>query len=438
MPSVLTMITDKDRLDFSQNYSIARNYVGDRLFPDIKTENLEAEYERLSEGMDLPTAAMVHAFDTEAAIGVRPGFEKVNVEKLLIKEKINQSERLRQLLNHGVRESNLIDYVYDDMGRLSDSVKTRTEIAKMEVMSTGKMTINENGLNFAINFQVNKFKTLKGWEDPTHDILGDVADMVQMALDKGYVVNTALTSTKMRSYMLKNEGIMKAIKGVNFVGMAITPAEVSNLLLSLYGLNMVIDDDMYGIANKENTTRTPKRFLPDNVFTLYVSTGNGKIGTGLWGVTPEEEKASAFTSLSKKQFITISQWATPDPVAEWTKASGVFIPVIPNPYGIVIGTLTEGESGLDTLVVNSTASQTTNGYTKVSVSPAKSGDNSYKYKVADDCKLPSYLGNVKTYATWDGTSEIEATTGKEIMIIECDPNYRAVKAGITTVTAKDE
>ena len=245
MPSVLSMITDKDRLDFSQNYSIARNYVGDRLFPDIKTENLEAEYERLSEGMDLPTAAMVHAFDTEAAIGVRPGFEKVSIEKLLIKEKINQSERLRQLLNHGVRESNLIDYVYDDMGRLSDSVKTRTEIAKMEVMSTGKMTINENGLNFAIDFKVNKFKALKGWEDPTHDILGDIADMVQMALDKGYVVNTALTSTKMRSYMLKNEGIMKAIKGVNFVGMAITQAEVENLLFSLHSLNMVIDDDIY-------------------------------------------------------------------------------------------------------------------------------------------------------------------------------------------------
>ena len=186
------------------------------------------------------------------------------------------------------------------------------------------------------------------------------------------------------------------------------------------------------------TTRTPKRFLPDNVFTLYVSTGNGKIGTGLWGVTPEEEKASAFTSLSKKQFITISQWATPDPVAEWTKASGVFIPVIPNPYGIVIGTLTEGEAGLDTLVVNSAASSSDTGFTKITVSPSKDSNNSYKYKVADDCKLPPYLGNVKTYATWDGTSEIEAQTGKEIMIIECDPNYRAVKAGITKVVAKDE
>lgn len=82
-------------------------------------------------------------------------------------------------------------------------------------------------------------------------------------------------------------------------------------------------------------------------------------------------KGKCIYKLVQKQFITISQWATPDPVAEWTKASGVFIPVIPNPYGIVIGTLTEGESGLDTLVVNSTASQTTNGYTKVSVSPAK-------------------------------------------------------------------
>ena len=77
MPSVLTMISDKDRLDFSQNYSIQRNYVGDILFPDVKTDNLEAEYERLSEGMELPTAAKVHAFDTEAAIGVRPSFEKV-------------------------------------------------------------------------------------------------------------------------------------------------------------------------------------------------------------------------------------------------------------------------------------------------------------------------------------------------------------------------
>ena len=52
-----------------------------------------------------------------------------------------------------------------------------------------------------------------------------------------------------------------------------------------------------------------------------------------------KERQGAFTDVNFKQFITISQWATPDPVAEWTKASGVFIPVLPNPFSMVIGTV---------------------------------------------------------------------------------------------------
>lgn len=339
MPSVLTMISDKDRLDFSQNYSIARNYLGDTLFPDIKTENLEAEYERLSEGMELPTAAMVHAFDTEAAIGVRPSFEKVSVEKLLIKEKINQSERLAHLLKRGVRESRLVDYVYDDMNNLANSVKTRTEIAKMEVMATGKMTIKENGLDMTINYGVDKFKELSGWEDPKHDILGDIDAMVEMAKEKGYNLNAVLTSDKMVSYMRKNEGIVNAVNGVNGARI-VTKSQVVALLNDLYGIGTInTNETSYGVPTADNKGRTATRFFPENVFTLYVSGVNGRVGSGLWGVTPEEERQGAFTEVNQKQFITITQWETPDPVAEWTKASGVFIPVLPNPFAMVIGTL---------------------------------------------------------------------------------------------------
>ena len=338
MPNVLTMISDKDRLDFSQNYSIQRNYVGDVLFPDVKTENLEAEYERLSEGMELPTAAMVHAFDTEAAIGVRPSFEKVTVEKLLIKEKINQSERLAQLLNRGVRESRLVDYVYDDMNRLASNVKTRTEIAKMEVMATGKMTIKENGLDMEISYGVNKTKDLSGWDDPSHDIISDIEEMVALAVDAGYAVNAILTSTKMISYMRKNTGIANAINGVNGARI-VTKAQIDTMLNELYGISTVrVNDASYGIPTADNKGRTAVRFFPENVFTLYVEGIGGKVGSGLWGVTPEEERQGAFTDVNYKQFITISQWATPDPVAEWTKASGVFIPVLPNPFAMVIGT----------------------------------------------------------------------------------------------------
>lgn len=338
MPSVLTMISDKDRLDFSQNYSIQRSYVGDILFPDVKTENLEAEYERLSEGMELPTAAMVHAFDSEAAIGVRPSFEKITIEKLLIKEKINQSERLDQLLKRGVRESRLVDYVYDDMNRLANNVKTRTEIAKMEVMATGKMTIKENGLDLEIPYGVNKKKDLSDWDDPEHDILSDIEEMVALAVDAGYAVNAVLTSTKMISYMRKNTGIANAINGVNGARI-VTKAQIDTMLNELYGIATVrVNDASYGIPTADNKGRSVVRFFPENVFTLYVEGIGGKVGSGLWGVTPEESRQGAFTDVNYKQFITISQWETPDPVAEWTKASGVFIPVLPNPFAMVIGT----------------------------------------------------------------------------------------------------
>lgn len=341
MPSVLSMISDQDRLDFSQNYSIQRNYTGDRLFPDIKTDNLEAEYERLSEGMELPTAAMVHAFDTEAAIGVRPSLEKVSVEKLLIKEKINQSERLAHLLKRGVAESRLVDYVYDDMNNLANSVKTRTEIAKMEVMATGNMTINENGLSMTIPYGVNKFKELKGWESAAHNHLADIEEMVAMATDAGYAVNAVLTSKKILGYLLKSEAVAKAVYGVNGAGMVVTKAQLDALLNELFGITITVDDEVYGVPTKDNKGRTPVRFFPENKFTLYAAGVNGRVGSGLWGPTPEEERQGAFTDVNFNQFITIVQWETQDPVAEWTKASGVFIPVLPNPFAMVIGTHTE-------------------------------------------------------------------------------------------------
>ena len=100
MPDILKLLSDPERLDFSQNFSVARPaYLGDRLFPDTKTQNLQAEYLRLASGAALPVMATVHAFDTEAEIASRRAFDKVNVEKLLIKRKINQTERMRLLLD---------------------------------------------------------------------------------------------------------------------------------------------------------------------------------------------------------------------------------------------------------------------------------------------------------------------------------------------------
>ena len=95
----------------------------------------------------------------------------------------------------------------------------------------------------------------------------------------------------------------------------------------------------------------------------------------------------------------------------------------------------ESASRLGTLTVSSVAGTAT-GDTKVTISPAKGEGNTYKYKVADTDTTVTYGQNVKNWTAWDGSKDITAETGKKITVVECDAEFRAVKAGSATVTAK--
>lgn len=336
---ILSLITDRDRLDFSQNLSITRNYMGDVLFPDQKTENLEAEFYRLSDGLSLPSMAMVHAFDSEAAIGTRPTLEKVTIEKLLIKEKINQSERVQLYLSRGVSENTALEYVYDDMGRLAEAVKTRTEVAKMEALATGAVTVKENNLDLKIDYGVPAANRKKvSWASADADILGDIQAMVDTAKAQGKTINRVFTSTKIVGLMRKNKGIQTAMYGTNGVGTFVSNGQLNQLFVDMFGITLSVNDEMYKYEKADGAFET-KRYFPENKFVAATVSAAGAVGTGLWGVTPEELEYGQYSTKSSQQYITITQWATPDPVAVWTKASGLFVPVIPDPSGLVIATV---------------------------------------------------------------------------------------------------
>ena len=110
--------------------------------------------------------------------------------------------------------------------------------------------------------------------------------------------------------------------------------------------------------------------------------------------------------------------------------------ILPDNKKAVCKVLLNSEYGLDNLTVTSAASSTTSGKTKLTVSPALTSGNSYKYKVADNAVLPAAGQSVKSWTAWNGTDEITAATGKVICVVECDSAYRALKAGVATVTAK--
>lgn len=92
---------------------------------------------------------------------------------------------------------------------------------------------------------------------------------------------------------------------------------------------------------------------------------------------------------------------------------------------------------LEALTVQSAAG-TAVGATKLTVTPALTSGNSYKYKVSDEETTVEAGQNVRVWKSWDGKSDIVAESGKHIIVAECDKNYEVLKAGSTTVTAKAE
>ena len=76
------------------------------------------------------------------------------------------------------------------------------------------------------------------------------------------------------------------------------------------------------------------------------------------------------------------------------------------------------------------------GQTVITVSPAMTNGNSYKYKTAETVAFPESDDPTADYTAWDGASEIAATTGNEILIVEVDGTGAVKNAGKATVTAK--
>lgn len=346
MPNISQLIDQRELLDFSQNFSPVRAYTGSRLFPDRKTQYIEQEYTRLCRNGNLPMAASVHAFDTEAKIGSRIPFETVTTEELLIKEKIDLTESVRRITGGmDMAVDALREYVFDDVARMAESVVTRTEVAKMDVVSKGKFTIEENGLKLDVDYGIpadNMVKASGGWSADA-DILGDVRKWRLLAVKNGSVPNVALTSEAVVTKIMANTQVQKAIFGTSGTGILPSMDQINALFQSQFGLTVTTDEDLYagGVTTVDGKpVLEQKRFFPEDRFVL-ISTGiGGSVGTGLWGVTPEEEaQGGAFDAKRQQQYVTVVSWDTPDPVTTWTKVSGLFVPVLPNPYGHVIATV---------------------------------------------------------------------------------------------------
>lgn len=343
--NVMGFVPQKDWLDVGLDITRPNDPI-DGLLGDLKTPNLVAEWESIAAEYQIPMMAQFHGWDTEAQKTFRVPVDTHNIEKGLIKVKINQSERLRALLRNGVQgDQQIYDYVIKDGVRLSDQVATRSKVAKNELLATGQVTIKENNLDLTVDYGVPSAQTSITIDlDTDADIPAQIQSVIDMASGAGVVINGMLTSRKIIGKLRANNLIQEAIYSANGVGTLVRMSALNDYLDEEFGIKRIVTNDLtygasYTIGPNDRPVVVSKRYYPQDKITFFATNPAGQLGVGLWGDPPEVDVARLMeVSQGDAPYVYLSQWTEHDPAVLWTKASALFMPVLYNPNSLFIAT----------------------------------------------------------------------------------------------------
>ena len=347
---IFGMIPQDEWLDVGFNVTRPNDPI-DGLFGDQKTDNIVAQWQTIATQYQIPEMAQFHGFDTEAQTAFRVPIDTHNIEKGLIKVKMNQSERMRTLLRSGVRNDQMYDYILNDGINLADRVVTRTKVAKNELMATGKITIKENNLDLTVDYGVPAAQTQFTIDlATTSDLSVQIQDIIDAATAQGVIITGMMTSKKVITKMRANAGLQRDINGNVGVGALVRSQALKDYLSEEFGINTIITNDLTyrvpaGLGSNGRPVVTTKRYFPQDKITFFATNPNGRMGIGLWGDPPEVDiekfGTTVGTESSVSPYVYVSQYSEKDPAVIWTKASALFIPVLYNPNSLFIATATD-------------------------------------------------------------------------------------------------
>ena len=322
--SILDLFSHKEVLNYLRNRNLP-TLLGDELFPSRKTQSLELE--QITGGGGIPVIASVHAFDTESEIGSRQA-AKATLELAFIKRKMQLKEKdIMALENPRTPEEQayLTEQVYNDIEVLVRGVMARVEKMRMDVLANGQVTINENGLNATVDYQVpaDHKEALTGtdlWTDPTSDPLGDIDRWIEAM---STTPTRALTSKKILNALLRHPQVKSSVFGSD-TGKVLTRNELDAFMQS-NGLPLIRTYDEKYKEQQKNGTYVTKRYFPENKFVMF---DDEILGETLFGPTPEERlvrRAAVDISMVGNVLAMVYE-ENLDPVGTWEKAVATALP----------------------------------------------------------------------------------------------------------------
>lgn len=184
--------------------------------------------------------ARYRSFDGRIHVSARDAGEEKRVKLIPLSTSLSLGEYERLQLEFartgGTRQEALARAIYNDAFRLTREVQNRLEQAIGDVLTDGKLTINEGGLVSEADFGVpaNQIVTAAiAWTDTTNaTVLTDLVAWYDVQKGNGVIPEVIRTSNRVIRLMTKNKEVIDAVHGATQGRTRVTIDDLNSLLAS--------------------------------------------------------------------------------------------------------------------------------------------------------------------------------------------------------------
>lgn len=325
-PSDLTRFSRRFALDLPSTQGMVLN----RFLPDVNVRSNKVRVRTLTRTL---RAAKFRVWDAENYMAARPftlSITELELPPLGQKIDITEREILELALANLDPNGDVRGQIYDDAETNVRATLARMELARGDLLTDGKITITENGLNgleadFALaNSHKPTAATL--WSAAGATPLTDEQAWVQQMVDDGSPTpDNAITSRRVFNYLRNNAEYRAAFaSNVNASTPALRPDQLNDVRNN-FGLPPITIYD-----TKIDVDGTSTRPIPDTKFILVAPDA----GESQWGLTAQALEVAAgnadpaFTRNDAPGIFTAAYKQTGERVKRATSTHAVGLPVL--------------------------------------------------------------------------------------------------------------
>ncbi|MGY0837148.1 major capsid protein [Aerococcus urinaeequi] len=330
MPLLETAVTAQNVVGYFEATTTQDDSLGARLFPAEKQLGLTLEYIKGSGNKAVQLRAS--AFDTRTTFRDRMPIE-LNSERMpffkegyLVKESDRQQLAILEMTGNQALIDTVLTKIFSDSANLILAAQARVQAMRMQVLATGKLAIDSNGVKQEYDYSVpeeNKGTVTNNWSDAENATpLKDISEAVDKMADNGVAIEGVVMNNRTFGYLRDAKATKRQIKGnAQNATPDVTNRELTEFLSNEYGLTVEIVK-----ATNVGDDGQAHKIFPDGHVTLIP---NQTLGRTVFGTSPAE------MDLTSRQDVDVSvvntgvavvTTMTTDPVNKQTRAEMVTLP----------------------------------------------------------------------------------------------------------------